>query len=68
MDKTSLLTKEKRKRLMTNLTDDRETNKGLAKVSVQCSVDTFLVNRAFVLRINISGKIPVNIKSANRYE
>jgi len=53
---------------MTNLTDDRETNKGLAKVSVRCSVDTFLVNRAFVLRINISGKIPVNIKSANRYE
>ena len=53
---------------MTNLTDDRETNKGLAKVSVQCSVDTFVVNRAFILRINISGKIPVNIKSANRYE
>ncbi len=28
-------------------------NTGLAKVAVQCSADTFLVNQSLVLRINI---------------
>ncbi len=28
-------------------------NTGLAKVAVQCSADTFVVNRTLVLRINI---------------
>ena len=30
-------------------------NTGLAKVAVQCSADTFVVNQSFVLRINICG-------------
>ena len=28
-------------------------NTGLAKVAVQCSTDTFVVNQSWVLRINI---------------
>lgn len=31
-------------------------NKGLAKVAVQCSADTFVVNQTLVLRINIYGE------------
>ena len=31
-------------------------NTGLAKVAVQCSADTFVVNQSLVLRINISGE------------
>jgi len=37
------------------MTTERRTadNTGLAKVAVQCSADTFVVNQSFVLRINI---------------
>ncbi len=31
-------------------------NTGLAKVAVQCSADTFVVNQILVLRINICGE------------
>ena len=31
-------------------------NTGLAKVAVQCSADTFVVNQSYVLRINICGE------------
>jgi hypothetical protein len=31
-------------------------NTGLAKVAVQCSADTFVVNQTFVLRINFCGE------------
>ncbi len=31
-------------------------NTGLAKVAVQCSTDTFVVNQNLVLRINICGE------------
>jgi hypothetical protein len=31
-------------------------NRGLAKVAVQCSADTFVVNQSLVLRINICGE------------
>jgi hypothetical protein len=31
-------------------------NSGLAKVAVQCSADSFLVNQSLVLRINICGE------------
>jgi hypothetical protein len=31
-------------------------NMGLAKVAVQCSADTLVVNQSLVLRINICGK------------
>ena len=45
-------------------TADRQTtterraacNTGLAKVAVQCSADTFVVNQSLVLRINICGE------------
>ena len=41
------------------LTTDKEArthNTGLAKVAVQCSADTFVVNQSLVLRINICGE------------
>jgi hypothetical protein len=41
-------------------------NTGLAKVAVQCSADTFVVNQSLVLRINICGKNPAHRKSAKR--
>jgi hypothetical protein len=43
---------------MTKLADKRTTatNTGLAKVAVQCSADTFVVNQSLVLRINICGE------------
>jgi hypothetical protein len=31
-------------------------NTGLAKVAVQCSADTFVINKSLVLRINICGE------------
>jgi len=38
--------------------EERSTgyNRRLAKVAVQCSVDTFVVNQSLVLRINICCK------------
>ncbi len=36
--------------------DQRTDNTGLAKVAVQCSADTFVVNQSLVLRINICGE------------
>ena len=33
--------------------EQRPGNTGLAKVAVQCSADTFMVNQSLVLRINI---------------
>jgi hypothetical protein len=43
---------------MTATTDRRRAacNRRLAKVAVQCSADTFVVNQTLVLRINICGK------------
>ena len=42
----------------TDLRPKRTTtaNTGLAKVAVQCSADTFVVNQSLVLRINICGE------------
>jgi len=42
-------------------------NTGLAKVAVQCSADTFLVNQAWVLRINICGEKRHLRHAPNRY-
>ena len=36
--------------------EGRRHNTGLAKVAVQCSADTFVVNQSLVLRINICGE------------
>ena len=35
---------------------ERPANTGLAKVAVQYSADTFVVNQSLVLRINICGE------------
>ncbi len=44
----------------------RTANTGLAKVAVQCSADTFVVNQTFVLHINICGKIRHLSQARNR--
>jgi hypothetical protein len=40
-------------------------NSGLAKVAVQCSEDTFVVNQSLVLRINFVVKIATFAKPQN---
>lgn len=40
-------------------------NTGLAKVAVQCSADTFVVNQSLVLRINICGENATFAKPEN---
>jgi len=45
----------------------RTHNSGLAKVAVQCSADTFVVNQTLILRINICGKNRHLRQAANRY-
>ena len=42
-------------------------NTGLAKVAVQCSADTFVVNQTLVLRIKISGENRHLRQARNRY-
>jgi hypothetical protein len=42
-------------------------NSGLAKVAVQCSADTFVVNQTLVLRINICGENRHLRKAVNRW-
>jgi len=43
-------------------------NSGLAKVAVQCSADTFVVNQSLVLRINICGANRHLRQAPNRYK
>ena len=43
-------------------------NTGLAKVAVQCSADTFVVNQTLVLRINICGENRHLRQARNRYK
>jgi hypothetical protein len=43
------------------------TNTGLAKVAVQCSADTFVVNQSLVLRISICGENRHLRQARNRY-
>jgi len=43
---------------MTTEKEARTDNRRMAKVAVQCSADTFVVNQSLVLRINICGEIP----------
>jgi hypothetical protein len=45
----------------------RTANTGLAKVAVQCSADTFVVNQTLVLRINICGENRHLRQAANRW-
>ena len=44
------------KQLFRARADAQTHNTGLAKVAVQCSADTFVVNQTLVLRINICGE------------
>ncbi|WP_162604292.1 hypothetical protein [Flavobacterium silvisoli] len=46
----------------------RTANTGLAKVAVQCSADTFVVNQSLVLRINICGENRHLRQARNRYQ
>jgi hypothetical protein len=54
------------------LTDRKQrrpaTNSGLAKVAVQFSADTFVVNQTLVLCINICGKNRHLRQAAKRYK
>jgi hypothetical protein len=43
-------------------------NTGLAKVAVQCSADTFVVNQTLVLRINICGENRHLRQARKRYQ
>jgi hypothetical protein len=45
----------------------RTANTGLAKVAVQCSADSFVVNQSLVLRINICGESRHLRQSAKRW-
>ena len=47
---------------------ERTHNMGLAKVAVQCSADTFVVNQSLVLRINICGENRQLLVAANRWK
>ena len=47
--------------------EHRSDNTGLAKVAVQCSADTFVVNQSLVLRINICGENRHLRQARNRY-
>ena len=44
-----------------------DTHTGLAKVAVQCSADTFVVNQSLFLRINICGENRHLRQARNRY-
>jgi hypothetical protein len=46
----------------------RRFNTGLAKVAVQCSADTFVVNQSLVLRITICGENRHLRQARNRYK
>jgi len=46
----------------------RTANTGLAKVAVQCSAETFVVNQSLVLRINICAENRHLRQAANRYK
>ena len=48
-------------------TESTTANTGLAKVAVQFSADTFVVNQTFVLRINICGENRHLRQAAKRY-
>jgi len=48
--------------------EGRTHNRRLAKVSVQCSADTFVVNQSWVPRINICGKNRHLRQAPNRWQ
>jgi hypothetical protein len=57
--------------MTTNIHDRKEgrsANSGLAKMAVQCSADSFVVNQKFVLSINICGENRHLRQAAKRYK
>ena len=50
------------------LREERTANTGLAKVAVQYSSDTFVVNQSLVLRINICGENRHLRQARKRYQ
>jgi hypothetical protein len=48
--------KQEKEEKMTTDRESQTANRRLAKVAVQCSADTFVVNQSLVLRINICGE------------
>jgi len=52
---------------LTDKQQERTANTGLAKVAVQCSADTFVVNQSLVLRINICGESRHHRQARKRY-
>ena len=54
--------------IMTSEKEARTGNTGLAKVAVQCSADTFVVNQSLVLRINICGENRHLRQARKRYQ
>ena len=54
-------------RQLTYRQEGQTANSGLAKVAVQCSADTFVVNQSLVLRINICGENRHLRQARNRY-
>jgi hypothetical protein len=55
------------KQIDSSVTKRPAGNTGLAKVAVQCSADTFVVNQSLVLRINICGENRHLRQARNRY-
>ena len=53
-------------RRVTTEKEGRTHNTGLAKVAVQCSVDSFVVNQTLVFQIKFCGKSPALRVAANR--
>jgi len=53
--------------IQTDENEHRPSNRRLAKVAVQCSADSFVVNQSLVLRINICGKNRHLRQAPNRY-
>jgi hypothetical protein len=51
-----------------NRKEQRRHNTGLAKVAVQCSADTFVVNQNLALRINICGENRHLRQARKRYQ
>jgi hypothetical protein len=47
--------------------ESRTHNTGLAKVAVQCSADTFVVNESLVIRMKICGENRHLRQALNRY-
>jgi hypothetical protein len=60
-------TMQQKMNVTTDRKEHRTDNRRLAKVAVQCSADTFLVNQSLVLRINICGENRHLLVAANRW-